>query len=122
MASGPPGGPLYVRIEEVPGEQLDAAALLGLVEQRTADRAPVVMGTTTQVTLAGAGRIALPAITGESLGRTMSCWVVVPAPGYGRSLLVQFAAYAGGTRTTRDCATTMEHGSLRPVADSLRLE
>ena len=121
MASGPPGGPLYVEIEEVAGEQLDAAAIRVLVDARIANEQPQVFGAPTQVMLAGAARTALPVITGQSMARTLSCWVVVPAPGSGRSLLTRWGVGAGAAGGP-DCAIAMANPSLRPIADSFGLD
>lgn len=119
-ASGPPGGPLFVRIKEVDGEAIDEAGLRAMAASHSADRQPVAMGTASQVTLDGAPRLAFSVITGESLARTVTCYVVVPAPGTGRSLLTMWGTGAG--RGNPDCERAMAHPSLASAASSFALE
>lgn len=113
MLSGPPGGPLSLRI---------AAATVG------ADPAALVRhGASTvtpqEVELLGARQRAVAWITGEGFTRTSWCGVVVAPPVAAEgapALLVELGAGYSDDEVT--CKTTVEHVVLGPIMKSLAFD
>lgn len=113
MLSGPPGGPLTLRI---------APATVGadpatLVQHGSATVTPE------EVELLGAKQRAVAWITGEGMTRISWCGIVVAPPGAaegGAALLVELGVGYFGEAIT--CKTTVEHIVLGPIMKSFALE
>lgn len=114
--SGPPGGPLILRVSATKlGE--DFANVVGgddvldatLVEE--------------EVEMLGAKRRAAAWITGTSLARTSWCALIIAPEGAepgDPALLLEFGVGYGGDETA--CATALQHGQLAPVIASFEFE
>ena len=119
IVSGPPGGPLSLRVQDARGAK-DDAALRAFVEREHANDKTLSIGTAAEVTLAGAARRALPYVTGSStITRSGHCAVLVTtARG---SLALLFTAGIGNAPAP-SCADTLAHARLAPLAASFRLD
>ena len=118
--SGPPGGPLLVRIEPS-GGRITAEALDALVTEHGARwGSPLTLGARETVTLDEDTRPAITASTGTSLASTQWCVVLVPAHTMRRpmGLLVAFGV-ENATRLT--CAQILANRSLGAFARSFRV-
>lgn len=113
--SGPPGGPLMLRIypatvgadvkKLVAGLRPDAALLDG------------------SVNLLGAERPAVTWITGESMARTLSCGLIVaPASAAAGQPALLLELEVGHRGEGHDCKIARDHHVLGPVIDSLAFE
>lgn len=86
--SGPPGGPLGLKIDECAGTSGTAASLGALAKKRFAGD-PLELGAFEEITLAGARRAALSCTTGASQARAAHLLVLFPAaPGADRGVLL----------------------------------
>jgi len=111
--SGPPGGPLMLRI---------APATVGADPAALVRRGSASV-TAEEVELLGAKRRAVAWITGEGLARTSWCGIVVAPTGAAEgaaALLVELGVGHGGEEIT--CKTAVEHHVLGPVVKSLVFE
>jgi hypothetical protein len=113
--SGPPGGPLMLRIYPA----TVGADVETLVAGLRAD-AQLLAG---RVTLLGAERPAVAWITGESMARTAWCAVIVAPAGAASgqpALLLELGV--GHQGDAADCKIARDHHVLGPVIDSLTFE
>lgn len=111
--SGPPGGPLMLRISPAT-VGADPATLV------RRDASPV---TAQEVELFEAKQRAVAWITGEGMGRTSWCGIVVAPPGAtegAAALLVELGVGHQGEDVT--CKTTVEDDVLGPIVKSLVFE
>ena len=119
VVSGPPGGPLSLRVLDARGAK-DDAALRAIVEREHATDKPLDIGAPAELTLAGAPRRALPYTTGSSpLTRTGHCAILLTTSR--DSLALLFSAGIGNAPAP-SCADTLAHAKLAPLVRSFRLD
>lgn len=119
--SGPPGGPLGMAVWGYTSLDATHATLEKVIAQHP-PRPPVIRGAPESISLAGAERPALAYIQGESLARSVTCLVLVPAAGNKREgLIVTFYVAAGSALATASCKTVVEDRSIAPLVASFRV-
>lgn len=119
IVSGPPGGPLSLRVLDARGA-MDDAALRAIVEREHAGAGPLDIGVAAEVALAGAARRALPYTTGSSpITRTGHCAVLVTTS---RASLVLLFSAGIGNAPAPSCADTLAHDKLGPLAATFRID
>jgi hypothetical protein len=120
--SGPPGGPLLVMIRAWREASTDEGVIVRVLRERYSGPGwePLAFGLPERTDLAGASRIMLPFTSGESLGRTIWCAIVVqPAPDASAGLLVTVGV---GGRGAPDCRVPLGDEWIAKVLRTLRLE
>lgn len=113
--SGPPGGPLMLRIYP--------ATVGADINKLVAALRPDAQLTDGTVNLLGADRPAVTWITGESMARTLWCGIIVAPPSAAAgqpALLLELGV--GHQGDGGDCKRARDHHVLGPVLDSLTFE
>jgi hypothetical protein len=112
VASGPPGGPLSLRVSPV-ARNAEFAGIVGGSELETKPKSE-------QIDLLGAKRPAVAWISGESMARTSWCaFIVAPQTG-DDALLIELGV--GHSQADITCKTALGHDELAKVIASLRFE
>jgi hypothetical protein len=114
-ASGPPGGPLLVRVFPADGREGDAGALEQAVRRHHSERwqQPLVIGQRGEVMFAGALRPALAFTTKPSPAKIAWCGVLIS--GNGGSLLVALG-HGAGQAESMSCSDVVAEPSLATFA------
>jgi hypothetical protein len=119
LLSGPPGGPLGVRVDAYSGTAATAEGLAQLAQQRYADDS-LEKGAFADVQLAGGKRAAYSCATGTSQARAVHVLALFPAsPGADRGVLLD--AWIGAQKGVPGPAEVAGTGKLKDVLGSLKV-
>jgi hypothetical protein len=115
--SGPPGGPLGLKIRAYDEKSADNVKLFESVETHK----PMKAGKPEKVEIAGEPREAQSFRTGEGFATTAHCLIRLPAKPGAKTGLV-FLAHSGlSDKTEPSCAKALDAPALKPIVASFRL-
>jgi hypothetical protein len=122
-ASGPPGGPLSVRVqpydEAKSGKELDKLFRAALEKWSGLD--PIETGPKETVTLGEKKLEAQSFRTGQSLGTTNWCIIKAPGPASGSGALFLFGT-GSNEKTKPSCKQTLEHDAIAEIVTTLKFD
>jgi len=116
--SGPPGGPLGLRVLHVESPPEDDAAWRLLVENLFEGR-PLTVGQAGEVEIDGSARRTYSCTTGQSLARSHHVLVLFDAPAPSGAVLVDFFSTAGSQETP--APADIVEGAYARTVQSLRV-
>ncbi len=117
--SGPPGGPLGMRVSSYTNGDADHATLEKNIS--VPQQFGYTKGAPEQVSLAGASRPALAYLSGQAIAKVHGCAVLVPARAGAREGLVVTFISSGHSVTQPNCATVLANPSLTKLVATFRL-